>query len=88
MARGIVTAINAAVGQMTPTQQVLYANAGRRRAAPGRKRRAGKKKAARVAKRRRSGSASGKRGKAAKFVKGSAAARRHMAKLRRMRRRK
>lgn len=85
---GWASAITAAIGSMTPAQQILFrpakssAGTGRRRkrrkAAAKTSRRKGKKK---VAARRA-------RGKAARFVKGSAAAKRHMAKLRRMRRRK
>lgn len=85
---GWASAITAAIGSMTPAQQVLFqpqrgsASGGRRRkrkATAKTTRRKGKKKAA--ARRAR-------RGKAQRFVKGSAAAKRHMAKLRRMRRRK
>lgn len=85
---GWASAITAAIGSMTPAQQVLFqpqrgtSSGGRRRkrkSTAKKTRGKGKKKA--VARRAR-------RGKAKRFVKGSAAAKRHMAKLRRMRRRK
>lgn len=87
MGTGIANAQSVAIGQMTPAQQVLYAGAGRR-AAPRRRKRA--KTAARAAPRRRRKSRSvAKRARRAgrRLVKGSAAAKRRMAALRRMRKR-
>jgi hypothetical protein len=75
---------------MTPAQQVLgqLLNGGARRASGTRKRRSTKKKAAAAGSRRRKRTTTrGKRGKA-RLVKGSAAAKRYMAKIRRMRKRK
>lgn len=69
--------------QQTPAVQALY-----RKGSGGGGRRRRKKKAAGAVKRRvkRAGKRAVKRG-AAKFTKGSAAAKRHMAKLRKMRKR-
>lgn len=57
------------------------------RTAPTRRRRRRRAKAVAAPRRRRRRTARRSRGKAARFVKGSAAAKRHMARLRRMRRR-
>lgn len=69
----------AGLAQQTPAVQSIYRR-GRSSGGVRRRRRRGKATAAR----RRRRAAAGKRG--GKFVKGSAAAKRHMAKLRRMRR--
>lgn len=77
--------------QQTPATQALFQRAGRTgglRSAAKRRRR--KTKAASPARRRKTRAAAPRRRRAAKsarMVKGSAAARRHMAKLRRMRKR-
>lgn len=86
---GVVTAINAAVGQMTPAQQVLY-TAGSRGGMPRRRRKSKTKSTARRSrgKKKVSRARRSRKGKAARFTKGSAAAKRHMAKLRKLRRRK
>lgn len=65
------------LGQLTPTT-------GRRRAPARRK----KKRAVAKSRRRRTSNRRAVRGKPARMVKGSAAAKRHMAKLRRMRRKR
>jgi len=75
-----------AATEQTPAVQALLQQAGRaapRRAAPTRKRRAKKKPAA--PRKRAKKKISARAGRPARMVKGSAAAKRHMAKLRRMR---
>lgn len=70
----------AGFAQQTPAVQALY-RGGRRKATRGRRRKTAKKAAA-APRRKRRAAKSGNR-----FTKGSAAAKRHMAKLRKMRRR-
>lgn len=84
---GVVTAINAAVGQMTPAQQALYMA---RPSQPVRRRRkkSAAKAASRKGKKKRVAAKRARKTKAKRFQKGSMAAKRHMAKLRRLRRRK
>jgi len=86
MGTGIANARSVQWGQMTPAQQVLaqFVN-GTSRRAPTRKRRSTKKKAASAGRKRRK---TAKRGGKARLVKGSAAAKRYMAKIRRMRKKK
>jgi len=85
MGVGIANARSVQWGQMTPAQQVLgQLIGGRTRRGTTKKRRSTKKKAASAGKRRRK---SAKRGGKARLVKGSAAAKRYMAKIRRMRKR-
>lgn len=77
-----------AVGQSTPAMQWAFAKAS---GARGGRRSAAKRRRSKVTNRRRKSvkrTASPKRGRRARLVKGSAAARRHMAKIRRMRKRK
>lgn len=81
-----------ALGQSTPSMQLVYAQYGRVGGRVSAARRRKKKRArvrsssrARVTSRRRRGAPRSR--KRARLVKGSAAARRHMAKLRRMRKR-
>lgn len=86
---GWASAITAAIGSMTPAQQVLFRpSAGSK--SGGTRRRKRRKTAAKTTRRKGKKKAAARRarGKASRFVKGSAAAKRHMAKLRRMRRRK
>lgn len=86
---GWASAITAAIGSMTPAQQVLFQPRGSARSANGTRRRR-RKSAAKTTRRKGKKKGAARRargGKAARFVKGSAAAKRHMAKLRRMRRR-
>jgi hypothetical protein len=84
MGTGYVTSIGAQVGQSTPGQQLLWGMAGGKRMASRRKRvkTSRKVKARGPARRKR---ASKKR--PARMVKGSAAAKRYMASIRRKRRR-
>lgn len=85
MGTGIANAGSVAVGQMTPAMQVLrQALTGRRTTAKRRKRRT----TAKSAPRKRKARAGGKKKRAARLVRGSAAAKRYMAKIRRMRKRK
>lgn len=95
MGTGIANALGVQWGQMTPSQQVLSgyltgALGGKRTRSKTKRRAAGKKKAARVARKRktprRRAAAGGTRRKS-RLVKGSAAAKRYMAKIRRMRKR-
>lgn len=73
----------AGFAQQTPAVQSLY-RGGRRASGSGRRRR--KKKAAAAPRRRRRAAAKSRgRGKLKRLVKGSAAAKRYMAKIRRMR---
>lgn len=76
-------------GQQTAASQMLAAKAGRRGGLKSAAKRRGKKKSAsRVRVRRRktaSGTATRRRRSRSRLVKGSPAARRHMARLRRMR---
>jgi len=84
MGTGIANAAAVQLGQSTPTMQVTAAlAAGTRRGRVGVRRK--RRTKAKVPRKRR---ASSKRGRKARMVKGSAAARRHMAKLRRMRKRR
>jgi hypothetical protein len=79
-----------AFGSQTPATQQLFARWGRiggTRSAATRRRRKSKAAAPTRRRRRRSSSSSGKR-RAARMVKGSAAARRYMAKIRKMRKRR
>lgn len=85
MGTGIANARTVQWGQMTPAQQVLaqLLNKGRGTSTTRRRR---KKKAASKPRRRRATAKRGKRG--ARLVKGSAAAKRYMAKIRRMRKKR
>lgn len=89
MGTGIANARSVQWGQMTPAQQVLgqLLNGSARRASGTRKRRRTKKKAAAAGTRRRKRKTA-RTGRKARLVKGSAAAKRYMAKIRRMRKRK
>lgn len=86
MGTGIANALSAQLGQSTPSTQATAMMAGQRakRVWGGVRKR--KRKTSAAAPRRRRNAKRGKRG--GKMVKGSAAARRHMAKLRRMRKRR
>jgi len=86
MGTGIANAYSAQLGQSTPTTQATAMLSGQRakRVWGGVRKR--KRKTAAAAPRRRKTAKRAKRG--GKFVKGSVAARRHMAKLRRMRKRR
>jgi len=88
MGTGIANARSVQWGQSTPATQALASvlSRGRATSAGRRRRKSAKKTRARTKKKR----ASAKRGRTvkARMVKGSAAARRHMAKLRRMRKRR
>jgi hypothetical protein len=86
MGTGYASALGAQIGQSTPATQALWAGMGARvRRAPKRRRaRAAAPRRRKSAKRRASGTRRGK----ARLVKGSPAARRYMAKIRRMRKRK
>lgn len=92
MGTGYANALGVQWGQMTPAQQVL-GNAfmgGKKLGTAKRKRRSGsKKKAARAsgARRKTARRKTARRGRKARLVKGSAAAKRYMAKIRRMRKR-
>lgn len=84
---GWASAITAAIGQMTPAQQVLYSGTTSRSSTKKRR-----KKKAKTSKRRKSTRGKKKAaragGKRAYMVKGSPAAKRRMAQLRRLRKRK
>ena len=88
MGKGLVTAIGAQLGQSTPATQALFGMAGGKRMASRRKRiglrpkrKAGRVKARGPARRKRASKA-----RPARMVKGSMAAKRYMAKIRRKRR--
>ena len=77
-------------GQQTQAAQLIEMGGMRRNGGTKRRRKrksSAKRAAPRRAKRRTSSSSRKRAGKAKRFVKGSAAAKRHMAKLRRMRKR-
>lgn len=83
MGTGIANARNVQWGQSTPAMQALASVLNGGRSTGTRRRRSKAKRAAPKKKRARA-----KRGRKARLVKGSAAARRYMARLRRMRKRK
>lgn len=90
MGTGYANALGVQWGQMTPAQQVL-GNAfmgGKKLGTAKRKRRSGsKKKAARASAKRKTTTRRRKRSTKNRLVKGSAAAKRYMAKIRRLRKR-
>lgn len=90
MGSGIANAASVQIGQSTPTMQITAAIAGSRarRVAgwktPTRRKRRTKAKTTR----KRRAKSTARRSRKARLVKGSAAAKRHMARLRRMRKRR
>jgi hypothetical protein len=80
---GWVSAIGAGIGQMTPAQQVLYSGKPKKSGGMKRRRKAKAKRAKRAAAPRKRRST-----RTVKLRKGSPAAKRRMAQLRKMRRRK
>jgi len=88
MGQGIANAGTVAAGQMTPAMQVLRQLLSKPSASGARRRKRKPAKSARSTPKRRKARASGKKKRAARLVRGSAAAKRYMAKIRRMRKRK
>ena len=95
MGTGVANALGVQWGQMTPAQQVLSgylsgALGGRRAKSKTKRRAGGKKKAARASGKRKTArrrAPARRSGRKSRLVKGSAAAKRYMAKIRRMRKR-
>lgn len=87
MGKGLVTAIGAQLGQSTPATQALFGMAGGKRMASRRKRIGlrPKRKAPRTTRGKQSRKRS-RKARPARMVKGSMAAKRYMAKIRRKRR--
>jgi hypothetical protein len=87
---GVANARNAAIGQMTPPMQAAFSVLSRGNGAPTRRKATKSRsktrpmRAKRVTKRRRRSGGGGKRGH---LVKGSAAAKRYMARIRKLRKR-
>lgn len=88
MGKGLVTAIGAQLGQSTPATQALFGMAGGKRMASRRKRIGlrPKRKAPRTTRGKQSRKRWSKKARPARMVKGSMAAKRYMAKIRRKRR--
>jgi hypothetical protein len=83
MGTGFVTSMGAQIGQSTPSTQYLYGGMGGGRRMASRRKRVKTSKRAKMPRRKR---ASAKRGRPARLVKGSRAAKAYMAKIRRKRR--